>query len=63
MVEQIASRTRRSRRPRPFALSFILLSVSTGCVEIRVCIVCWVVDREHRAGGLWLWGGKERKGF
>ena len=39
MVEQRARKTRRSRRPRPFALSFILLSVSIGCVDCEGWIV------------------------
>jgi hypothetical protein len=37
MVEQRASRTRRSMRLKPFTLSFILLSVPACCVEIGVC--------------------------
>jgi hypothetical protein len=39
MVEQRASKTRRSRRPKPFAPSFILLSVSIGCVEVKVYVL------------------------
>jgi hypothetical protein len=48
MAEQKASKTRRSSRLRPFAVSFIFFSVSTCCVEIRVCMP-WEVDRELKS--------------
>jgi hypothetical protein len=48
MVEQRVSKTRRSSRLTPFALSFIFLFVSTCCVENRGCMR-WEVDKELKS--------------